>query len=408
MRRQAASWYVATGRPIEAVEHLLEIGEHRAAHRLVLEHFDLLYVGTRRRDLGRWLVAVPDEVIMSSLDLAVEHCRALALLAHEDAPRWYRHCDERLPADDHRHRPRLMAVNALHHAINARLDEMRAWRDEARSQRAPGTEDPVDEVLTSWEVRLEALLGDAARAVEIGRALAASDRVLLHDAPAMSVLSGALAAAGRTEEAEAVAGRALQRWREAGEPELPGVIDALVVSARAARRHGRLDEAEELVAMALAISPRKERAHLLSSLPLLEQGLVDQAFGRSEWRDRLVVLAEELRMIGSVDRMVDRVVSAMVGSATAGTTNPERSVQGDDPHQPLVDPLTEREHSILGYLSSHLTFPEIGEELFISRHTVKTHSGRIYRKLGVTSRSAAVAEARRRGLIAGSPIIPSG
>ena len=47
-----------------------------------------------------------------------------------------------------------------------------------------------------------------------------------------------------------------------------------------------------------------------------------------------------------------------------------------------VEPLTDRELTILGLLTSHLTFPEIGREFYISRHTVKTHVLRIYRKLG--------------------------
>ena len=65
----------------------------------------------------------------------------------------------------------------------------------------------------------------------------------------------------------------------------------------------------------------------------------------------------------------------------------------------MVDPLTERELTILRLLASHLTLPEIGENLHISRHTVKSHVSRIYRKLGTTSRSEAVSEARRRRIL---------
>ena len=45
---------------------------------------------------------------------------------------------------------------------------------------------------------------------------------------------------------------------------------------------------------------------------------------------------------------------------------------------------------MLGYLPTHLTFAEIGAELFVSRHTVHSHATAIYRKFGVTSRSEAV------------------
>jgi hypothetical protein len=43
--------------------------------------------------------------------------------------------------------------------------------------------------------------------------------------------------------------------------------------------------------------------------------------------------------------------------------------------------------------------PTSTEHLFISQHTVKTEAISIYRKLGVTSRSAAIDEARRLGLL---------
>jgi LuxR family maltose regulon positive regulatory protein len=60
--------------------------------------------------------------------------------------------------------------------------------------------------------------------------------------------------------------------------------------------------------------------------------------------------------------------------------------------------LTESEREIMRYLSSHLTNEEIAEDLCLSVNTVKTHLRAIYRKLGVSSRRAAIAEADARGL----------
>ena len=50
-------------------------------------------------------------------------------------------------------------------------------------------------------------------------------------------------------------------------------------------------------------------------------------------------------------------------------------------------------------LPSELTYREIAGRLFISMNTLKTHAMHIRRKLGVASRSEAVATARRRGLL---------
>ena len=61
--------------------------------------------------------------------------------------------------------------------------------------------------------------------------------------------------------------------------------------------------------------------------------------------------------------------------------------------------ITAREHEILGLIAQGLTNREIGEKLFVSENTVKTHSARLFEKLGVNRRVLAVQEARRRGLI---------
>jgi LuxR family maltose regulon positive regulatory protein len=61
--------------------------------------------------------------------------------------------------------------------------------------------------------------------------------------------------------------------------------------------------------------------------------------------------------------------------------------------------LTAAELRLLPLLVTHLTYPEIGERLYVSRHTVKTQAMSIYRKLGVSSRSGAVEKARSVGLI---------
>jgi len=59
-------------------------------------------------------------------------------------------------------------------------------------------------------------------------------------------------------------------------------------------------------------------------------------------------------------------------------------------------------------LPTHLSFGEIGDELFVSRNTVKSHVMAIYRKFGVTSRGSAVAAARALGLVGDEQLRPEG
>jgi LuxR family maltose regulon positive regulatory protein len=68
---------------------------------------------------------------------------------------------------------------------------------------------------------------------------------------------------------------------------------------------------------------------------------------------------------------------------------------------PGASALTAAELRLLPLLSTHLTFPEIGDELFVSRHTVKAQANSIYRKLDATSRNQAVGRARELGLLEG-------
>jgi LuxR family maltose regulon positive regulatory protein len=63
--------------------------------------------------------------------------------------------------------------------------------------------------------------------------------------------------------------------------------------------------------------------------------------------------------------------------------------------------LTAAELRLLPMLSTHLSFPEIARELFISRHTVKSEAMSLYRKLGASTRSQAVTRSRELGLLEG-------
>lgn len=70
-----------------------------------------------------------------------------------------------------------------------------------------------------------------------------------------------------------------------------------------------------------------------------------------------------------------------------------------DPAEGEPELLSERERQVLELVARGLTDREIAEQLVISRHTVHRHVANVRQKLGSTSRSAAVAEAARLGLL---------
>jgi two-component system nitrate/nitrite response regulator NarL len=61
--------------------------------------------------------------------------------------------------------------------------------------------------------------------------------------------------------------------------------------------------------------------------------------------------------------------------------------------------LSPREMQVLHGFARGLSIPQLAGELFLGQSTVKTHTQRLYEKLGVSGRAAAVAEAMRRGLL---------
>ena len=62
------------------------------------------------------------------------------------------------------------------------------------------------------------------------------------------------------------------------------------------------------------------------------------------------------------------------------------------PHHPAT-------HGVLRLLTTDLTQRQIGEQLYLSVNTVKTHTRGIYRKLGASSRSDAIACMHELGLL---------
>ncbi|HVP21479.1 MAG TPA: LuxR C-terminal-related transcriptional regulator [Anaerolineaceae bacterium] len=69
------------------------------------------------------------------------------------------------------------------------------------------------------------------------------------------------------------------------------------------------------------------------------------------------------------------------------------------PGSKLVEPLSEREEEVLALLAEGLSNQEIATKLYLSLRTIKFHTGNIYNKLGVKSRSEAVSRARKLGLL---------
>jgi LuxR family maltose regulon positive regulatory protein len=68
---------------------------------------------------------------------------------------------------------------------------------------------------------------------------------------------------------------------------------------------------------------------------------------------------------------------------------------------PGASALTAAELRLLPLMSTHLSFPQIAQELFLAPSTIKTEALSIYRKLGASSRNQAIDRSRELGLLEG-------
>ena len=103
-------------------------------------------------------------------------------------------------------------------------------------------------------------------------------------------------------------------------------------------------------------------------------------------------MIELLRRAGSRG-ITPRYVTQLLAAVTPKSETKERAAQ------PLIEPLSEREIEILGFIAAGLSNQAIAKKLVVAVGTVKAHTASIYRKLDVASRTQAVARARDMNLI---------
>lgn len=98
----------------------------------------------------------------------------------------------------------------------------------------------------------------------------------------------------------------------------------------------------------------------------------------------------------TVARLILKRMSAPAAPASLPASG---SVEKLDNPTPLLEPLSARELDVLNQIAVGYNTAEIAQRLNISTHTVTAHIRHVYQKLQVRSRSAAVFEGQRRGLI---------
>jgi LuxR family maltose regulon positive regulatory protein len=234
--------------------------------------------------------------------------------------------------------------------------------------------------------RLEAAEASFAAAAGAAERLGTTDMQVL----ALGELSLLAAARGDHAAAErhALEARALLASGDPGERATDAVAHA--AAARALLRHGRWDEARTELAAAERLA--RLLTHALPWLAAQTRLELASAFLTLRDRDRAHVQLEELAHVLAVRPQLGALAEH------AGDLR-RRLDELPDPRAGHNSRLTGAELRLLPFLATHLSFREIGDRLYVSRNTVKTQAISVYRKLGVSSRSAAIDRASELGLL---------
>lgn len=236
--------------------------------------------------------------------------------------------------------------------------------------------------------------GDSDRADSLfARAAAAGEWFLGLPAATVALAARGVIAIGRGDwnAADGLVARSQELIREHGLERYPTSGLSFAVATRCAAHRGDIDGASRLLSRAATIRPLLTTAtpgisvQTLVELAKAHSELSDIAGVRLVLRETFDILAKRPNL-GLLSRQYDEIKSRLGAMATTTVG---------------ASALTTAELRLLPFLATHLSFPEIGERLYVSRHTVKTQAMSIYRKLGASSRSEAVRCATESGLLGG-------
>jgi LuxR family transcriptional regulator, maltose regulon positive regulatory protein len=398
LRRRAAGWCLRNNLPGEALEYSIAAGDVDTAARLV----EQLWLPTdhdgRYTTLQRWLRWLDDRGgIEGNLMLAiVAAIAAMGVGRPAEAERWADvvdrwQCQGPGRSDD----PAAEAWAAVLRAMMCRGGVEQMYADAGEAAQKFAAQNIMVSVAALYQgiARIlwgdldggDALLEDAVRAAEDN---GAGDSLAI----ALSERSLVAVARHQWDRAETFASRARSVLHRAGIEDIYATPLVCVAQARVALHRGDLPTVRHEL-----VTAQRLRALLTYAFPPLA---VQARIEMIRIHLALADLAGARTLMQEVDDLLKRRpgLGTLVGEAAA-----LRALLAKQRGSIVPGPsaLTAAELRVLPMLATHLPMHEIAAEMYLSPHTVRTQAKSVYRKLGATTRTQAVAQARELGLLEG-------
>jgi LuxR family maltose regulon positive regulatory protein len=381
LHRRAWVWLREAGLVPEAVQHAIAASDLAEAADLVADHWNEYFNQGQLTMVADWLDAL--ELAGAAADPRLAVARAWIAMDRgrlDEVERWLDAAAAGEPL-----KPLADAVATLRLVHHFKAGDVGRAREaaEGASEREP-EESPfgatVARILLGvtryWSGDGRAALAALEDASRLARG-AGNDLGAIY---ALGYRAAISAEAGELEEAEKLADEALSLADEPAPAEHFVTMMAHLARATVLLGRGRAEAADEAAGRGLELSRR--------GAGLLEQAYALAVAARTRESEEARALLAEAR--AAVERSADPGILAELLTSAKSKARPVVAID---------DELSERELVVLRLLDSELSQREIGRRLFVSLNTVKSHVKSIFRKLGATSRSDAVARARERGLL---------
>ncbi len=395
LHRRAAVWLRSRGMPVETIEHAAAACDEELVAQILAEHHLSLLRSGRAKTLLRWVRTLSGQQLIDQPGLAVVAATAAATVGHStiDQRRFLALASRAQAEQPESATPYVQAVAGMVRAITVDGDVGEAIEDGRHA--AEVAQLSADEVLV-------AALAGYARALyfggELDRAWAAALRAVEHpDAerrpPGHAVARSTLAlvavdrgwlvsARAHAEKARAIIGGvgSGRSWLGANASAALGSVLGAEGDLVGAERE--LSFAEHFFRDEVATVHHAWLLVLLARIRCQRGRLEEAAATIRSARDEIGELADSGR-VSSLALEVERQLERASSRAGNGA---------------VLELPSDAELTVLRLLTSDLSTREIGNHLFLSPNTVRSHTRAIYRKLGVNSRGDAVARATALGL----------